>query len=107
MAWTVGKTISGLAGSATRAGIRYGFVHAHNMGDLTAKEGSQVITASLLGTAIGLLLSPSLPVNSVGITLSFCLAISGCALFSVYHSLRFVALPTLNYQVGDGERIHS
>ena len=43
----VGKNISWLAGSATRAGIRYGFVNAHNMGDITAKEGSQTVAITV------------------------------------------------------------
>ena len=95
----LGKIISGLAGSATRAGIRYGFVNAHNMSDLTAKEGAQVITSSLIGTAVGLLLSSMYPIHAVVATLATCVSISCCSLFSVYRALGEVAIPTINYQV--------
>lgn len=95
----LGKIISGLAGSATRAGIRYGFVNAHNMSDLTAKEGAQVMTTSLLGTAFGLLLSSVCPLHTVVATLATCVTISSCSLLSVYRALQAVAIPTINYQV--------
>ena len=69
------------------------------MSDLTAKEGAQVMTTSLLGTAFGLLLSSVCPLHTVVATLATCVTISSCSLLSVYRALQAVAIPTINYQV--------
>lgn len=95
----MGKNISWLAGSATRAGIRYGFVNAHNMGDLTAKEGSQTVAITVFGTFIGILLSNWIGPGHMDYILMSSLCISSISLFCIYQSLHCVSLPTINYQV--------
>ncbi|CBK25344.2 uncharacterized protein [Blastocystis hominis] len=96
----VGKNISWLAGSATRAGIRYGFVNAHNMGDITAKEGSQTVAITVFGTFLGIVISNLIGHGHMEYVLMSSMCISAVSLFSIYQSLRCVSLPTLNYQVG-------
>lgn len=96
----VGKNISWLAGSATRAGIRYGFVNAHNMGDITAKEGSQTVAITVFGTFLGIVISNLIGHGHMEYVLMSSMCISAVSLFSIYRSLRCVSLPTLNYQVG-------
>ena len=100
----VGKNISWLAGSATRAGIRYGFVNAHNMGDITAKEGSQTVAITVFGTFLGIVISNLIGHGHMEYVLMSSMCISAVSLFSIYRSLRCVSLPTLNYQVGAGNR---
>ena len=68
----IGKNVGFLAASASRAAIHQSLsmggtsasgcdtdksLKASNLGDVTAKSGSQTIVASLLGTAIGIFLS--------------------------------------------------
>ena len=102
----VGKNISWLAGSATRAGIRYGFVNAHNMGDITAKEGSQTVAITVFGTFLGIVLSNLIGPGHMEYVLMSSMCISSISLFCIYQSLRCVCLPTLNYQVFIGHFTH-
>jgi hypothetical protein len=50
-----GRNIAWLAGSATRAQIHNTFALHDNLGDITAKAGSQSTAASVLGTGVGIL----------------------------------------------------
>ena len=102
----VGKNISWLAGSATRAGIRYGFVNAHNMGDLTAKEGSQTVAITVFGTFLGITLSNLIGPGHMNLILLSSVCISSISLFCIYRSLHCVSLPTINYQVGVPRVVH-
>ena len=95
----IGKNISWLAGSATRAGIRYGFVNAHNMSDLTAKEGSQTTCITVFGTFLGIMLSNLIGAGHMQYVLMSSMCISAISLFCISQSLQRVSLPTLNYQV--------
>lgn len=94
----LGKNISWLAGSATRAGIRYGFIRASNMSDITAKEGSQSTVSTCVGTLIGICLSPYIVTNrSYVLATSFFLSI--CSLYCLHKALTYVELPTINSEV--------
>lgn len=95
----IGKNIAWLAISATRAGINYGFVKAHNMSDITAKEASQLNCVTVFGTFLGISLSKWIGMTRPELVLmtSFCL--SALSIGSVLWSLRTVSLPTINYQV--------
>lgn len=64
----IGKNISWLASSATRAQMHNSFALRGNLGDITAKITSQSIAASLVGTALGILVS-KVGSRSVGFTL--------------------------------------
>lgn len=50
---TTGKNISYLSASATKAAINLSFCNAHNLADVTAKNGTQTTAACLIGTALG------------------------------------------------------
>ena len=49
----VGKNISFLSASASRAAIHKSFAIHENLADITAKSGSQTVLASLVGTSLG------------------------------------------------------
>jgi len=51
----IGKNISFLAASASRAAIHKSFALQENLADITAKTGSQSIISSLIGTTLGIL----------------------------------------------------
>ncbi|CAH1759390.1 5128_t:CDS:2 [Entrophospora sp. SA101] len=53
----IGKNISWLASSATRAQMHKTFALRENLGDITGKSGSQTTAAGLLGTALGVVIS--------------------------------------------------
>lgn len=53
----IGKNISFLSASASRAAIHNSFALKANLADITAKSGSQTILASLIGTSVGVLVS--------------------------------------------------
>lgn len=53
----IGKNISWLALSATRASIHKSLIKGDNLGDVTGKSGAQNTAASLVGTGLGVLLS--------------------------------------------------
>jgi hypothetical protein len=56
----VGKNIGFLTASASRAALHQSLAIRGNLGDVTAKTGSQSMAASLVGTALGIGLSPLL-----------------------------------------------
>jgi hypothetical protein len=56
----IGKNIGFLTASASRAALHQSMAISGNLADLTAKAGSQSLAASLVGTAVGIGLSPVL-----------------------------------------------
>ncbi|KAK8814300.1 hypothetical protein WA158_008162 [Blastocystis sp. Blastoise] len=94
-----GKNISWLAGSATRAGIRYGFINAANMSDITAKEGSQSTMSTVIGTCIGIALSPYVCIHR-GYVLATSFTLSLLSLYCLHKALKHVVLPTINKERG-------
>lgn len=99
----IGKNIAFLTASASRAKLhqclsspRHSQV-VDNLGDITGKATSQSILASLLGTAIGMGLSPYLlnDLFSVGVG---CMALSCVNQFCTYQSLKTIPLKSLNRQ---------
>ncbi|RKP38847.1 vitamin B6 photo-protection and homoeostasis-domain-containing protein [Dimargaris cristalligena] len=57
----IGKNISWLATSAARAQMHQSFTINNNLGDVTAKSGSQSTAAGLIGTGFGVVLSAISP----------------------------------------------
>lgn len=53
----IGKNISFLSASASRAAIHHSFALKENLADITAKSGSQTILSSLIGTSVGVLVA--------------------------------------------------
>lgn len=99
----IGKNIAFLTASASRAKLHQCLSspqHAQmvdNLGDITGKATSQSIVASLLGTVIGMGLSPHLlnDLFSVGVG---CMALSCVNQFCTYQSLKNIPLKSLNRQ---------
>eukprot|EP00658_Telonema_sp_P-2_P009923 TRINITY_DN13705_c0_g1_i1.p1 TRINITY_DN13705_c0_g1~~TRINITY_DN13705_c0_g1_i1.p1 ORF type:complete len:271 (-),score=53.61 TRINITY_DN13705_c0_g1_i1:139-951(-) len=93
----IGKNISWLAASATKASFHLSFSLKANLADVTAKAGSQAVVASTLGTAVGISLS-------AGIGAETCSLLGMLVLLSIGHlgctarALQEVALNTLNQQ---------
>lgn len=73
---------------------------ANNLGDVTAKAGSQGIAASLLGTGLGIAISPLFDIG--GTTCEYiyvigtCLSLAAVHQVSTYQSLKVVPLAILN-----------
>lgn len=57
----VGKNISFLAASTSRAAINKAFAKCDNLADITGKCGSQSILASMMGTGLGIGIAASIP----------------------------------------------
>ena len=93
----VGKNAAWLSASATRASIHQSFCLENNLADVTGKAGSQTITASLIGTALGIGASPFIANDPFGLVVA-------TTIFSVFHltasyaALHFVQLRSLNIQ---------
>jgi hypothetical protein len=99
----VGKNISFLAASASRAAAHRAFATHENLADITAKVGSQSILASMLGTGLGITVATAIGSVSGGdasltysMTLGAFAACSAINLAATYASLRNVTLTTLN-----------
>jgi len=90
----VGKNIGFLTASASRAALHQSLAISGNLGDVTAKTASQSMAASLVGTALGIGLSPLLedvPHFLMGF-LVLSILHQGCN----YMSLQAVPLPHFN-----------
>jgi len=94
----VGKNVSWLSASASRAAIHQSFATSANLGDVTAKAGSQSIAASLAGTTLGVALSSSLGPEWGAATLGAFGCLSAAHLSATYLSLANVRLEGLNGQ---------
>jgi len=106
----VGKNIGWLAASASRAAINqslsaggsYSSSSGSNLGDVTAKSGSQAIVASLVGTALGIFFSKTLYADhgTVGVMSGF-IVLSAVHQVATYKALMAVPLRSL-----DRHRLH-
>ena len=68
----VGKNIGFLTASASRAALHQAVAITGNLGDVTAKAGSQSIMASLIGTSLGIGMSSLLAHDTYNFALGFC-----------------------------------
>ncbi|KAJ2747582.1 hypothetical protein GGI20_000407 [Coemansia sp. BCRC 34301] len=93
----IGKNISWLAMSATKASINKTFCRKENLGDLTAKSGSQATAAGLLGTAVGVLIGATMDVSVYTLIVGF-VPLSLISLWGNYKSLLYAITPTLNVE---------
>jgi len=93
----IGKNISWLAASASRAAIHKSYIRKENLADVTAKAGSQTIAASMIGTGLGISISAFIGSNWLGIAGCFA-GLSFVHLVSVMRSLHYVVLDTFNQQ---------
>lgn len=93
----IGKNIGFLTASASRAALHQSLAVTGNLGDVTAKAGSQSIMASLIGTTMGIGLSSLLSHDTYNFAMGFCvLAVihQGCN----YLSLKYIPLCHFNRQ---------
>lgn len=93
----VGKNVSWLAISATRASINRTFCLKENLGDITAKSGSQATAAGLVGTALGVGVGWVVDASVYTLLAGF-VPISVAGLWANYKSLLHVVTPTLNQE---------
>lgn len=91
----IGKNIGFLTASASRAALHQSLAIKDNLGDITAKAGSQSIAASLVGTGLGICLSPLIGEDYMYITIGF-ICLSSVHQFCTYKSLKAVSLKKLN-----------
>jgi hypothetical protein len=91
----VGKNVAWLSASATRAGIHRSMARRENLADITGKSGSQSIAGSLIGTTLGIALSPLIGSDTAVVMGAFSI-LSAIHLGSNYASLQGVVLNTLN-----------
>jgi hypothetical protein len=102
----IGKNIGFLAASASRAAIHQSLTKTEgktsNLGDVTAKAGSQAILASLLGTGFGILFSQTFcsDYGTAGILAGF-VVLSAVHQVCTYKAIQAVPLKTL-----DRHRLH-
>ncbi|KAJ2793594.1 hypothetical protein H4R21_005833, partial [Coemansia helicoidea] len=93
----VGKNIAWLAMSATKASINRSFCRRENLGDLTAKSGSQATAAGLVGTALGVAIGGAVDASVATLLVAF-VPLSAASLWGNYRSLLYAATPTLNVE---------
>ncbi|KAJ1658361.1 hypothetical protein IWQ61_002387 [Dispira simplex] len=93
----IAKNVSWLATSASRAHIHQSFVTSNNLGDITAKAGSQSTAAGLVGTGVGILASACL---SSSMTTAFALFVpfSAISIYANYRANKVVVSRYLNLQ---------
>lgn len=90
------KNIAWIILSATRASQLVQMSKTGNLGDLTAKMGSQGTASSLLGTIIGVSISSYLTLSSFPSFMSIYVPLACLGLFSLYRSTSFMVTNTLN-----------
>ncbi|PWA02804.1 hypothetical protein BB558_001043 [Smittium angustum] len=91
------KNISYLAMSATKASINKSLCLQDNLGDITAKNGSQATAAGLVGTILGIGASAIVGANVGNLALLF-VPISAVSVWANYKSVKLVELKTLNLE---------
>ncbi|CBN75993.1 conserved unknown protein [Ectocarpus siliculosus] len=107
----IGKNVSFLAASASRAAIHNVLSLKGNLADVTAKSGAQTILACMAGTGAGVTLSASLGSEFHAIVPA-CLCLSVVHLGANHMSMRRLGIPTFDHQrlelvvngMADGDR---
>ena len=93
----IGKNVAWLAASATRAQLHQALALQENLGDVTAKSGSQTTVAALLGTGVGVVVSSMLDGTASAAALAY-LPFAAGSLYALHRSNYTVAVRTLNVQ---------
>jgi len=94
----VGKNISYLSASASRAALHNSLATRGNLADVTAKAGSQAILAGMLGTGLGVALVPIFGGQGVGmVAAGFCGLTIGHQ-YCTFKSLSSATIKSLNSQ---------
>jgi hypothetical protein len=93
----VGKNISYLSASASRAAIHKSFSLHENLADITVKSGSQSIIGSLIGTGLGLGIAASVGQQYEAVLGAFAVC-SILSISSTYASLQYVTITTMSLE---------
>jgi hypothetical protein len=93
----VGKNIAWLALSGTRAQMHQSLCLKDNLGDVTAKAGSQNTAAGLVGTGLGVLVAAAVG-DSFSASMMAYVPLSCISLYSIYRSNGAVSTRSLNLQ---------
>ncbi|KAL1458750.1 hypothetical protein WDU94_008869 [Cyamophila willieti] len=94
---SVGKSLVGVAGGATRASITQHQARADNVGDIAAKDGSQETCVNLTASVIGLGVL-KLATNNVLLTWILFFFFTGLHLYANYRAVRCLQFNSLNRQ---------
>ncbi len=96
----VGKNIGFLTASASRAALHQSVAITGNLGDVTAKAGSQSIMASLIGTSLGIGMSSLLAHDTYNFALGF------CVLGIVHQGCNFLAVQSVPLAYFNRQRLY-
>eukprot|EP01034_Spumella_vulgaris_P031514 gene31514-38922_t len=91
----IGKNISFLAASASRAAIHKSFATHENLADVTAKTGSQSVLSGMLGTGLGIGIAACIG-DQYHLTVCAFTALSSVGVMSTYYSLSNVTINSLS-----------
>ncbi|PVU87250.1 hypothetical protein BB560_006523 [Smittium megazygosporum] len=91
------KNICYLTIGATKASINKSLSLNDNLGDVTAKYGSQATAAGLIGTAFGISMSSLVASNLTGLIILF-IPLSAISAFASYSSVKSLRLKSLNLE---------
>ena len=96
----VGKNIGFLTASASRAALHQSVAISANLGDVTAKSGSQSIMAGLIGTSIGIGLSSLLAHDTYNFAIGFCF------LGVIHQSCNYLSVQSVRLNYFNRQRLH-
>jgi hypothetical protein len=96
----VGKNIGFLTASASRAALHQSVAITANLGDVTAKSGSQSIMASLIGTSLGIGMSSILSHDTNNFAIGFCF------LGIIHQSCNYLSVQSVRLTYFSRQRLH-
>eukprot|EP01121_Diplochlamys_sp_Union-15-3_P009506 TRINITY_DN2593_c0_g1_i2.p1 TRINITY_DN2593_c0_g1~~TRINITY_DN2593_c0_g1_i2.p1 ORF type:complete len:416 (-),score=72.18 TRINITY_DN2593_c0_g1_i2:23-1270(-) len=97
---SVSRAVVGVAGGATRAAVRQHQARRDNLGDVSAKDGSQETAVSLFGMILGMFITPLIGDSSFYTWLLF-LLLTFAHLFFNYKAVTTIVMDKLNRQRAD------
>lgn len=92
---SLSRSFTGVASGATRAALTQHFALQDNAADISAKEGSQEMVATMAGMALGMFLAHVTRGHSLAIWFSF-LSLTMFHMYANYKAVRCLSLDTLN-----------
>jgi hypothetical protein len=96
----IGKNIGFLTASASRAALHQSVAITGNLGDVTAKAGSQSIVAGLIGTSVGIGLSTLLAHDTYNFAMGF------CVLTVIHQGCNYISLKSVPLAYFNRQRLH-
>ncbi|KNC48935.1 uncharacterized protein AMSG_04680 [Thecamonas trahens ATCC 50062] len=97
----IGKNVAYLATGASRAQLNRAFAISENLGDVTGKATSQAISASLIGTGLGVALSSAIGSDATWVAFSAFLPLSALTVYAAARSSAHAVLTTFDQQRAD------